>query len=336
MVDERPADRTIRELLVRQGSFSVGQLSAATGLSRQALHRHLTRWLAGGDLVREGAGRGTHYRSPEAGRFERAYTRAGLDEAAVWEDVVDWLEAQEPLSAQAEGALHHVLTEIVNNAIDHSGAAVVRVRCERAPDRVRLEIRDEGIGAFENLRTNLELEDHFDALIELSKGKVTTMPEAHTGEGIFFSSRMVALFVLGANGLRWIVDNEAGDHAVLAAVTGPGTGVEIELDPSSQLDPNAVFARYTHDFEFDTTSCVIRLLDYGVRFISRSEAKRLVRGLERFREVRLDFTGVEGVGQGFVDEVFRVWARRHPDVRLVPFAMNDVVAFMVRRGLPKR
>ena len=48
----------------------------------------------------------------------------------------------------------------------------------------------------------------------------------------------------------------------------------------------------------------------------------------------LDFQGVRGVGQGFVDEVFRVWPRSHPGIRLVPQNMNQAVSFMVRRGLP--
>ena len=67
--------------------------------------------------------------------------------------------------------------------------------------------------------------------------------------------------------------------------------------------------------------------------MSRSEAGRLVSGLERFREVVIDFGGVELVGQGFADEVFRVWAKDHPDVALIPTAMSEVVAFMVERAI---
>ena len=67
--------------------------------------------------------------------------------------------------------------------------------------------------------------------------------------------------------------------------------------------------------------------------MSRSQARRLVSGLERFREVVLDFRGVELVGQGFADEVFRVWARQHPEVALIPTAMNEAVAFMVERAI---
>ena len=46
----------------------------------------------------------------------------------------------------------------------------------------------------------------------------------------------------------------------------------------------------------------------------------------------LDFTGVEGVGQGFADEVFRVWAKQHLETRLNPENMTEPVAFMVERA----
>jgi len=81
------------------------------------------------------------------------------------------------------------------------------------------------------------------------------------------------------------------------------------------------------------SSQTIVLSDSGRRLITRSEAKRLVIGLERFREVLLDFAGVDEVGQGFADEVFRVWARTHPETRLMPTRMNEPVAFMVQRAI---
>jgi hypothetical protein len=54
--------------------------------------------------------------------------------------------------------------------------------------------------------------------------------------------------------------------------------------------------------------------------------------LTDFRHVTLDFSGVEMVGQGFCDEVFRVFARAHPEVALEPVGMNDAVTFMVARA----
>jgi hypothetical protein len=49
--------------------------------------------------------------------------------------------------------------------------------------------------------------------------------------------------------------------------------------------------------------------------------------------VALDFKGVDLAGQGLADGVFRVWARRHPEVTLVPADMNEPVAFIVERAI---
>jgi len=68
-------------------------------------------------------------------------------------------------------------------------------------------------------------------------------------------------------------------------------------------------------------------------FVSRSEARRLLTGLGKFDEIQLDFEKVEAVGQGFVDEIFRVWALDNLDKKIVPINMNDAVSFMVNRGI---
>jgi hypothetical protein len=95
-----------------------------------------------------------------------------------------------------------------------------------------------------------------------------------------------------------------------------------------------IFAKYTDDnLDFSRSRTVVHLFGLGVRFISRSEAKRLLSGLERFESVEVDFTGVVEVGQGFVDELVRVWPTQNPDTTIVPIGMNSAVDFMVRRGL---
>lgn len=82
----------------------------------------------------------------------------------------------------------------------------------------------------------------------------------------------------------------------------------------------------------DTSRVIVKLFEHGTRFVSRSEAKRLLAGLERFREVILDFAGVEGVGQGFADEVFRVWVREHSETLVRAEHMTVPVTFMVERA----
>lgn len=79
----------------------------------------------------------------------------------------------------------------------------------------------------------------------------------------------------------------------------------------------------------------LRLCDIGTEFVSRAEAKRLLSDVESFNEITLDFARVAWVGQGFVDEVFRVWAKGHRGISLRPINMNEAVEFMVNRGFPR-
>lgn len=134
-----------------------------------------------------------------------------------------------------------------------------------------------------------------------------------------------------------MVDNRRDDMAV-EAVEPPrrGTLASLEIDLATPRSLPALFSEYTEDYEFSKTRTVVRLFAVGVRFVSRSEAKRLLHGLDRFREVVLDFRGVAGVGQGFADEVFRVWAKAHPQTALVPVNMNAAVELMVERARRRR
>lgn len=124
----------------------------------------------------------------------------------------------------------------------------------------------------------------------------------------------------------------AADPATMNEESTPTTEELLELDHQPARKLEEIFSEYTDEFEFSRTRIMIKLFEIGVRFVSRSEGKRLMRGLERFREIVLDFSGVEGVGQGFADEVFRVWAHDHPHVTIVPVHMNDSVRFMVERA----
>lgn len=252
----------------------------------------------------------------------------------VWNDVLSTVHDLHTGPAGVTDIVAYALTEMANNAIDHSAAADVDVRVRRVDDRWVLEVRDEGRGAFAHLQDELGLSDPITAVQEVSKGKVTTDPEHHTGEGIFFSSKAVDVFELADAGLVWVVDNLRGDQALGTGDVVRGTTVRLEIAAASARSLGEVFDAYTDQHRFNRSRTVVTLFEYGERFVARSEAKGLARGLERFDEVVVDFTGVRLVGQGFVDELFRVWARQHPETTLEPVAMNDAVAFMVHHGLP--
>lgn len=67
------------------------------------------------------------------------------------------------------------------------------------------------------------------------------------------------------------------------------------------------------------------------KLVARSQAKRLVSDFGDAEIVVLDFADVEEIGQGFSDELFRVFCRSHRDVELKPVNMSVSVAWMVSR-----
>jgi hypothetical protein len=82
----------------------------------------------------------------------------------------------------------------------------------------------------------------------------------------------------------------------------------------------------------DKHRIVVKLFEMGKSFVSRSEAKRILRGLEQFTELVLDYKGISEVGQGFADGMFRVWAGQPPETSLSPTNMNAAVVFLVKRA----
>ncbi|QQR91185.1 MAG: STAS-like domain-containing protein [Myxococcales bacterium] len=46
----------------------------------------------------------------------------------------------------------------------------------------------------------------------------------------------------------------------------------------------------------------------------------------------LDFDRVHSVGQGCADEVFRVWHKRFPNIKLTAINMSEEVTFMIERA----
>ena len=295
-------------------------------------HRLLSRLVADGTLVRSGAGRSVRYRDARGLPFVRRYPRAVIAEDRVWDEVSSACRAVGALAKSARSIAQYAFTEMLNNAIEHSGGREIEVRIEEAPAALAFTITDDGVGVLANLRKMLRLESDLVALQELSKGKLTTLPTGHTGEGIFFTSKAARVFELSSGGLHWTVDNVVGDTAVGSSPIRRGTLVRVEVAHKPRRTLASVFAEYTDDFAFTKTRIVVKLFTIGTRFISRSEARRVLANLEKFRSVQLDFTGVEEIGQGFADEVFRVWKASHPGIQLKAVSMSAPVAFLVRRA----
>lgn len=326
--------KAVDELLRTHTGVTSRMLAERLGVSRQSAHQHLVAAVHDGWLMRVGAGRAVRYVRTQ---YEARYEPAGLDEEAVWQALEPHLSDWCAWSPAGRSRLHYALTEMVNNAIDHAEGTEIRVSCRLVDSmkggRLELVVEDDGIGALAKASRGLKISRPAEVIVEIAKGKRTTAPEAHSGEGLFFTSKVAELFRLEANGFAWVVDNEQRDEGILTSEIHRGTRVTLWLDPLTEVPLEHVFAQFTNDFRFTKSRVRIKLLEMGDVLMSRSQAKRLCARLESFEEVELDFAGVAGVGQGFVDEVFRVWAKAHVGTQLIPTSMNEAVRFMVERGL---
>jgi hypothetical protein len=67
-------------------------------------------------------------------------------------------------------------------------------------------VEDNGIGIFKKIKNDLSLQDEHQSLLELAKGKFTSNPKEHSGEGIFFSCRACDLFLIHSGSLTYSLD----------------------------------------------------------------------------------------------------------------------------------
>ncbi len=323
--------------------IGIGEASKLLGLSPSRVRQLVEQGALSADVTRGGHRR---FRPEQLRRewselsrsrdaavvWSQRYALSGLSEDRVWSEVRAELErcTSAELPRPARNILGYAVTEMANNAIDHSRGSSVTVTLAVNGEVVRVVVADDGIGAFRSLADTFGYPDAADAVVDLTKGRRTSAPQRHSGEGIFFTSKAVDVFSLEANGYRFAVDNLEGDIG-LGQGAEVGTSVTVTLGLDTTRDLVSVFAAFTENGDFVRTIPRVELVQHGSEFLSRSQAKRFALGLELFTHVVLDFTGVELVGQGFADELFRVWQSEHPEVKLTVTGANRGVALMIGR-----
>jgi len=209
------------------------------------------------------------------------------------------------------------------------------VRYRQTYSYVNIQVIDRGIGIFRNIQNRFHLHDPRQALLELSKGRLTSDPKHHTGHGIFFTSRMFDEFSIYSGNLYYNrIRQEDDDWCVEARDLTDlviGTWVEMTISTNASWTTRDIFDRYQVDpVGFTRTHVPIALGKYpGEQLVSRSQAKRVLARVDRFSEVLLDFQGVQDIGPAFADEIFRVFRNAHPDISIRASRANDRVNRMI-------
>lgn len=335
-------DKVILEVANTNRTFSTNDVLKAlkNRFSRAYVLKVVRRLVTEGKLVKGGSTKSALYSLPKnrsalGNVFDKRYKNKDLREHEVLEDFRMKLFFLRELPEHIQSIFDYAFSEMLNNAIEHSKSENISVKVEKKGKTVSFIVDDFGIGVFKNIMKKRRLKSPLEAIQDLLKGKTTTMPRAHSGEGIFFTSKVADVFVLDSYGFSLRVDNVVDDVFVSESkLSKKGTRVvfEISADHKGHLDD--VFKKYytdPEDFAFDKTEIRVKLYTMGSVYVSRSQARRVLFGLEKFRTVILDFEGVPGVGQAFADEIFRVFKSKYPDISILPENMNESVRFMVER-----
>jgi STAS-like domain of unknown function (DUF4325) len=302
-------------------------------ITRQAVNKHIRRLILEKCLTETGETRKRAYKLAALMEWRRVYEiTPNLEEHIVWDKDISLV--LQPLPENVIDIWHYGFTEMLNNAKDHSAGTMILVKISKTAVTTEMMIADNGVGIFKKIQEAFNLPDQRYAILELAKGKLTTDPSRHTGEGVFFSSRMFDRFSIGAD--KTYYGHRIGDDSDWVLDWGnAGTTVFMELSNHTARTPKKIFDQYASpddDYGFNKTVVPVNLAQYGNdKLISRSQAKRVVSRLELFKTILFDFTGVPSIGQAFADEIFRVFANEHPTISLLAIHTNSEVQRMIAR-----
>jgi len=324
--------KRLLELVFEKKTAFIKHIADEFHISRQMVSRYLSSLVKEGLVAREGRGRGTSNQLVEDEHHYKGLS-VELDENRIWlNDIKPHLDKYR-LPQNVMDICHYGTTEMLNNILEHAAAKKYYGNVSVNALTVTILVIDDGIGIFKKIKAEFGLAEPRDAIIELSKGKLTTDEQHHTGEGIFFTSRMMDAFIILSGKLSF--QTWRGEDWLLeSSYQTEGTAIKMEINRDSDRTVEEVFDRYTSLDELAFTKTVVPVaLLAGVdeAVFSRSQAKRLVWRFESFKEIILDFNRVRTIGQAFADEVFRVFVNNHPDIHLKWVNANRWVDKMIKR-----
>jgi len=330
-----------------KGKLYSKDLAKQFKVSRQYISLLISELVVENKLIKLGSTRRAFYVLPEYAqahqeifplRYVKTFKNEGLEEHKVLNQIEETFPILKNFSENIRSIFIYAFSEILNNAIEHSKSVRVGVEVSVPNKTLSFIIQDSGIGVFRNVMKQRGLKSELEAIQDLLKGKTTTMPKSHSGEGIFFTSKAGDVFILDSFGYQLIVNNETPDVFIKTVKKiKKGTRAMFKISVASERHLSEIFKKYTNlvgenDYGFDKTEIRVKLYTISGVHISRSQARRVLSGLEKFKIIVFDFDRVPTVGQAFADEVFRVFHHKYPNIKLETENMAEGVKFMVERA----
>ena len=233
-----------------------------------------------------------------------------------------------------QGIWDYVFSEMVNNVMDHSAAETATIHVIQDYINTTVILSDNGVGIFKKLKDYFGFPSIDETICELFKGKLTTDSMNHSGEGIFFSSKLMDSFYIISSG-KIFTNNKYDDSKILdiASENNVGTTVVMKLSNFSLKEAKDIFDLYANpDGGFTKTRIPLKNI-FEASPVSRSQAKRVCNNLDKFKEVIIDFDEITWMGQGFAHQLFVVFTNQHPETKIIPINMNEDVQKMYNHAI---
>ncbi len=321
------------------------ELTKITGFTRAYINTFLQELEEEGKIIKLGHTKGAFYIPANNKKiqiiksnileFNQTLINVNLHEENILQTIKQQTGIFFDLPDNVINILEYSFLEMVNNAIEHSKSKKIKIKMAKTKDKIiTFTVEDQGIGIFENIKNIFKLPDILSAIQELLKGKQTTEPTQHTGQGIFFTSKMADNFTIKSSNKILMINNLIDDIFIEDRKTLPGTTIIFTLNTNTKRTSQEIFNKFTDkEYEFSKTQVKIKLFKIAKNLLSRSEARRIIFGLEKFQEIILDFQDVESIGQAFADEIFRVWQSNHQETKITYININENIEFMIKRAL---
>lgn len=329
--------KLILSKIKKNGQVASKELVKLTGFSRAYLNRFFKKMVNNRQIILVGKANQARYllasnRIAKPLVAFKILKNTGLEEDLILEQIKSQSSIFTGITKNLASILAYGFTEILNNAIEHSRSEIIQINFQREIKEVQFMIRDFGVGVFKNVKRKFRLTSETEAINHLLKGKQTTLPRRHSGEGIFFTSKAADQFILESFGKKLIVDNVKKDIFINNIKPLKGTRATFVASVKTKRSLKNIFAEFAgSSFEFNKTKVMVKLGLIDNILLSRSQARRIIFGLDKFKEVILDFKGVVSIGQSFADEIFRVWQNQHPNINIEVINSNDNIDLMIKR-----
>lgn len=332
----KKSERLLAEKFLLQRIFEedpdfVDKTMQAFSVSRSTVYNYINHLQDMGELERVG-GSMPYRLLYHTSRFTIDTSKESSEDRIYNRDIAPLLE-ELPFGVQR--IWRYAITAMLNNAMEHARASAIVVVVNRSRLSTIVGVLDNGIGIFRRIQQRQreetgEIITSTEAASLLFAGGYTSLPDAHSGQGIFFTSRLMDHFAIRSDTQLFTLNSDDADEEVGERFRG--TAVQMALANDTDRDLGEVMARYVDPEQgFVRTEIPMARIFGAGDPVSRSEARRLGDMLLDFAVAELDFSGVEELGPDFAHELFGVIARGRPDLYLKVKNANERVAAAIRR-----